>query len=302
MIVGHGLLAFAIVASVAAYYGWADDRALAIGVIAGLFATLPDVDVLYAVTGLVSAEISGTDSFWAVTNEVHRGITHSVVIGLVSAVGFAAWRGRTNRVVGAIGVVLLAVVVGVGLGSGPGVGAVAVAFVLGGIAIVELARYWSFGTLAVLATAGFGLVSHPFGDVFTGSMPAFLYPIGSLSLERVTLHADPTVHLLGTVLIEIGIVWAALLVAVTLGTETRVRESIRPRAALGVGYAAAALFVPSPTLDAAIPFVLSSLAVGTVAVPPRLDWPDPVVAMTTALTAITLAIVTYGSVYWVFLA
>jgi len=53
MFLGHGLAAFAIAASVAARRGWRGERALAVGLVAGLFATLPDVDMLYAVAGLL---------------------------------------------------------------------------------------------------------------------------------------------------------------------------------------------------------------------------------------------------------
>jgi len=78
MFVGHFLAAFVLAASVAAWRGWPEERALAVGVVAGSFATLPDIDMLYAVVGLVGS-LEGTfvtsDAFWDVANEIHRGAT-----------------------------------------------------------------------------------------------------------------------------------------------------------------------------------------------------------------------------------
>ncbi len=297
MFVGHGVLAFALTASAAAYCGWDDERALAIGAIAGLFATLPDVDVLYALTGVANAEISGTESFWAVTNELHRGATHSLVVGSLAAVGFAAWRRREDRWLSAVAVVLLGAIVVLGIRIGPAVGAVLAAFVVAGLWIVAAAASLRLGSRAVLATATVGLVTHPFGDLLTGSAPALLFPVGSLSLTRVSLHPDPTVHLLGAVLVELTIVWTALFVVVWLGSETRIRDQVRPRALLGVGYAAAVLVVPTPTLETAAPFVLSVLGVGAITTLPRATRPRLIATAATGLTTITLAVFGYASAY-----
>ena len=297
MFVGHGVLAFALTASAAAYYGWDDERALAIGAIAGLFATLPDVDVLYALTGVLNAEISGTESFWTVTNELHRGVTHSLVIGSLAAVGFAAWRRREDRRLGAVAVVLLGAIVVLGIRIGPGVGAVLAAFVVAGLWIVAAAASLRLGSRAVLATAAVGLVTHPFGDLLTGSAPSLLFPVGLLSLTRVSLHPDPTVHLLGAVLVELTVVWTALFVAVRLGSETRIRDQVRPRALLGVGYAVAVLVVPTPTLETAAPFVMSVLGVGAITTLPRATRPRLIATAATGLTAITLALFGYAGAY-----
>lgn len=297
MFVGHGLLAFALTAGAAAYCGWDDERALAIGAIAGLFATLPDVDVLYALTGVANAEISGAESFWAVTNELHRGATHSLVIGSLAAVGFATWRGRVDRRFGVVAAVLLGAIVVLGVRIGPAVGAVLAAFVVAGLWIVTAAESLRLGPGAVLVAAAVGLVTHPFGDLLTGSAPALLFPVGSLSLTRVSLHPDPTVHLLGAVLVELTIIWAALFVAVRLGSETRIRDQVRPRAVLGVGYAAAVLVVPTPTLETAAPFVLSVLGVGAITTLPRATRPRLIATAATGLTAITLAVFGYAGAY-----
>jgi len=54
---GHALVAFAIVALVAHRIGWEPRRATALAVVAGAFATIPDVDMVYALTGFTSGNV-----------------------------------------------------------------------------------------------------------------------------------------------------------------------------------------------------------------------------------------------------
>lgn len=308
MFAGHGLLAFAVAASVATHRGWGSDRALAVGAVAGLFATLPDLDMLYAVGGLVGSLegiFAASDAFWAAAGEVHRAVTHSVVVGLFAAAGFAGWRGRADWRVGAVGIVVPAGLVSASVAvSGPVAGAVMGAFVLGGLAVALLGERLGFGIRTVFAAAVLGLVTHPFGDLLTGQPPALLYPLDLTVLgERVTLHADPTLHLLGAFFVELAVIWLAVAVLAHLRGHL-LRTLVRPRAVLGVGYAAAVFAVPAPTLEVASPFVFTVLAVGVVGVPLRTG--DVVgrpvetrtlTAVVTGLTAVTLAALAYVAAY-----
>ena len=82
MFIGHGLLAFAIAASVATRRDWPTDRALAVGLLASLFGTLPDVDMVSALFGLAAGAedlFAASDAFWAAASVVHRMVTHSLV-------------------------------------------------------------------------------------------------------------------------------------------------------------------------------------------------------------------------------
>lgn len=313
MFVGHGLVAFAIAASVAAHRGWPRERALAIALVAALFATLPDIDMLYAIGGLVGS-LEGifvaSDAFWAAANEVHRSATHSLVVGIVGAAGFAAWRGRSDWRLGAVAVVALAGIVAAGVAvSGPVTSAVLAAFALGGLAIASLAGRLGFGSRPVFAAAGLGLLTHPFGDLLTGQPPLFFYPLDVTAVgSRVTLHADPTVHLLGAFVVELATIWVALFVLTRL-RGLSLRSHVRPRAVLGAGYAFAIFAVPAPTLEVASPFVFSVLAVGALGVPLRAA--DRVaggsrgrralVGVTTALTAVTIAALAYATAYLVWM-
>lgn len=305
MFVGHALVAFALAASAARVRDWPADRAVAVGVVAGLFATLPDVDMAYALLGLAGgAEGVGaaSDAFWAAAHVVHRGVTHSLVVGGVAAVAFAAWRARSPD--GAPGRLRL-VAAGLAAGSlawvwttgGALAAGILALFLVAGFVIVALAARWGFGARTVGLAAGLGLATHPFGDLLTGAPPALAYPLdATLVAGRVTLHPDPTVHLLGAFFVELATVWAALAVLARL-RGWRLRGAVRPRALLGVGYAAAVALVPAPTLAAASPFVVSVLAVGALGVPLGRGRTTRLAAVTTALTAVTLAAGAYLLVY-----
>ena len=309
--VGHGLLAFAIAASVANRQGWHADRALAVGTLAFLFGTLPDVDMSYALVGAVAGTegvIVAPEAFWATASVVHRAVTHSLVLGTVAAVAFAAWRARemsrpgTATAVGwhVVAVVTLASLLGaVWLTSGALALAIVAVFLFAGLGIVRMARWFGFGPRVVLATALLGLLTHPFGDLVTWTPPQFGYPVDvTVFSSRVLLHPDPTVHLLGAFFVELATVWLALFALASLrGWELLPR--VRPRAALGVGYAAAVFAIPAPTLQLSWPFVFSVLGVGLVGVPLRLraQVSDRWYTVVTALTAVTLAGLAYATAY-----
>jgi hypothetical protein len=312
MFVGHGLVAFSIAASIASSRGWTVERALAVGLLAGLFAMLPDVDMLYAVVGIIVSLEGGfvtSEAFWTVTNEVHRGPTHSLIVGAIAAIGFAGWRARADFLSGAIGVVALFGLVALGVAvSGPIPGAIVAAFALAGIGIVALGERFGLGAPAVFGAAALGLLTHPLEDVLAGPSPAFLYPFEiSLLREQVSLHPDPTLHLLGALLIELATIWAALVVFARL-YGWRLRHHANPRAALGLGYVGAVFVIPAPTVEVASPFVFSVLAVGLVGVPIRARWRREdsieriVDTVTTALSAVTLAALAYGAAYLVVVA
>ncbi|EMA44148.1 metal-dependent hydrolase [Halococcus saccharolyticus] len=332
MFVGHGLLAFALVAAGARWAGRSREHALTLGVAAGAFATLPDVDILYAPLGLVASGAFDVEGFWAAGNVVHRAVTHSLVVAAIAAIAFRYWSRAersatapamsTARATGwstavtvdrAVAVVLLAsLTVVAGIVSGLLGAFVMTVFGLVGCAVTTVAvRRGDLSPNAVLLVAAFGLASHPFGDLVTGGPPQLLYPFDlGLLTQRISLAADPTLHLFGAFWLELATLWLALVVYTTL-TDRRVREAIHGRAALGVAYAAAVLAVPAPTLASSYEFVFSVLAVGIVGPVPlvRRQWRawrrthrpageyGGIAAALTGLTAITLASVGYAIAY-----
>jgi hypothetical protein len=313
MFVGHAALAFAIVGSVAVARGWATERALSLAVVAGAFAALPDVDMVYALVGVAGA--TGSDAlavagaFWSTGNVVHRAVTHSLVLAPPVAL-LAALRVVDTRAARALSVALAVLLVALVAAVGGSLAAlITLLFVLGAATVATVAGHHAgVSAPATLVAALVGLLSHPFGDLLTGEPPAMLYPLdAALVTERVALAADPTLHLLAAFGIELGTVWAAVAV-VCLATGLRPTAAVSPRATLGAGYAASVLLIPAPTLDLSYPFVFSVLAVGLVGVLPRVrlvgdrrgptvEPPDWLGAGLTGLSAITVAWLAYAVAY-----
>ncbi|WP_336338112.1 metal-dependent hydrolase [Haloarcula brevis] len=301
MFVGHALFGFALGALAAWWLGLSRERAVQLGVVAGLFAAVPDVDIVYAPFGLLvgAAENLTADGFWETANVVHRGPTHSLVLGVVLAAAAGLWAtGSRAARIGAlsVGVVLTALT---GALSGPVAALVTAVFVVAALAVATVAQSRDISPRTVTGLALLGLLSHPFGDLFTGGPPPFLYPFDvTVVAERVLLHPDPTTHLLAAFAIELATVWLAVWTYVHLREET-LTEHVRPRAALGIGYAAAVLFLPAPTLERSAHFVFSVLALGVIGAPVRpfsdgVDWLETLV---TGLAAVTVAALAYAMAY-----
>jgi hypothetical protein len=259
--------------------------------------------MLYALSGLVgvSDPAAASASFWAAAHELHRAVTHALPVGLVAGAGFGAWRARSRRPLLLAGGALLGGLLGVvWVASGPVAAAVLVPFLAGGVAVATVAERWGFGPRVVVLTALAGLLTHPFGDLVTGTPPPLLYPFDvPVFAGRVTLAADPTLHLLGAFFLELAVIWLAVLVFAHL-RAVPLRAAVRPRALAGLGYAGVALVLPAPTLEVASPFVVSVLAVGLVGAPVGHGsgggsrwW----AGLVTALVAVTLAALAYAAVY-----
>ena len=311
MMVGHALLAFGVAALVAQRF-WSTERAFAFGVVAGVFATIPDVDMTYAAIGLAQAGFGGvwhmTAAFWGSSHLVHRAVTHSLVVAAVAGPAFVLATGNWPRK--AVSAGLLAGLVWVALGTSGllGAGVMLVFVVVGTAAALVADSRTDLGPRALLLAAVFGLASHPFGDVFTGSPPRFFYPFDVTVLHsRLSLLADPTLNLLAIFSLELVLAWFAVVVYFRLRTgdaRRELREHVHPRAALGVGYALAALVIPAPTLSVSYQFVFSVLGVGAVGVGPQLhpERPfrpvrNPTAWVCTGMAAVTLAVIAYAGMY-----
>lgn len=339
MFVGHALLAFALVGGAAALIR-PKKEALALGVLGAAYATVPDVDMTYALVGLVGVDggvLAYTTSFWDASTAVHRAVTHSVLVAPAAAAVAGAWvhgrrtarrdRGSARQGGGPFGLVA---VLGLGLVAAATLESGALGAFVMGLFLVTLvavaegaARFTGTSPAVAGLVALVGLATHPFGDVFTGTAPALLYPLDAALLGgRVVLSTDPTLHLLGAFGLELACIWAGVVAYARL-TDRSLGRAADPRVAAGAGYAAAALVVPAPTLDLSYPFVFSVLAVGAVVAVPRMrlrrvtgvrrwvdelavhGWPgddgrfreDLFDAVVTGLAAVTLAASAYAVVY-----
>jgi len=310
MFVGHGLLAFALAAALASMAGVSRERALAVGLLAAGFGLAPDVDVLYAPVGLVGASglLEAETAFWSTGNLVHRAVTHSLVVGTAAALAAALWSRRT-RPARAAAVAVGGGIVALAVPDGVLPAAILAAFVLAVFALATAGRRNGIAPHHVGGAALLGLLSHPFGDLFTGEPPVLLYPLDVPVLaERVVLHPDPTLHLVGAFGVELATAWLAALVYLRL-EDRRLADYVAPHATLGIGFAAAALVLPPPSLETPYRFVFGALGVGMVSavgVRPRV-WramgtprarPRTLLgAGLTGLTTLSVALLAYAVLY-----
>ena len=302
MIAGHAPLAFALVAVMATVSGASSERALRLGLVAGGFALVPDVDMVYAVAGLLGANPAGlwgaVDAFWTSSKVVHRDLSHSLLVAIPAVIGFAAV--TTQRFKGVASLPLIGLITLGGVTGGLLGGVIMGLYVAMGLAVVLIASALDLGPQAILATAVVGLGLHPFGDIFTGTPPSFFAPLGvEVLVERVALHPDPTLNLLAIFGVELLCLWAAVVVATEL-TGRSIQATIDWRATAGAAYGAAAVVMPAPTLDVSYHFVFSVVAIGSVGVAPlgfELTRDRLVSATITGLAAISLAGTAYTVVY-----
>lgn len=303
MFVGHAFVGFALAGSLAARAGLPRYRAFQVGILAGAFALVPDVDILYAVAGMLQADPTdlwtASAAFWDSSKAVHRAMTHSVVLAVPAAIGFGL-ASSTRRVRLAAGIPLVGLVALGWAVAGTLDAAMLLLFVGAGVVVARVGARWGLDPGLVLAAALLGLVTHPFGDLFTGTPPPLFFPLGAEVFgDRVTLLADPTLNLLAVFGLELATIWIGLFVAARL-LGWSVVEAIDRRSAVGALYGVAAFVLPPPTLETSYHFVFSVLAVGSIGAVSLGTRSDPsriARAAVTALTAVTLAGATYALVY-----
>jgi membrane-bound metal-dependent hydrolase YbcI (DUF457 family) len=310
MFVGHGLLAFAVTAWFADRLGWNRERALSTGALAAVFGTIPDVDMLYVPVVLLRRLSFSPNEFWTLSTVAHRTVTHSLVVGavLTVAVGLLVAGGQSTRPrrqrhgarLGTAGLVCVLVAVTAAT-SGRLEGVLLAVFGLTTLGVAAAGVRFDIAPRVVTATAAVGLLTHPFGDLLTGSPPPLLYPLDTtVFTDVVTLHPDPTVHLLGAFAVELATVWLSLLVYLRVGEDWRpaLREHAVERGGLGLGYAVVLPLFPAPTLDESYQFVFSVLAVGLVlALSTRRTCRQPLCLVVTGLSAVTFAWGSYVVAY-----
>lgn len=275
MYVGHSLLAFALGASFARRAGVRRSLVLPVGMLAAGFALVPDVDAAYTAFVVVQAppeqlfptpEYVWTDEAW----RVHRALTHSLIVGAVASVGVGFLElARVRRwdlfgyVVGTIAIGSFAGILAAGYSSDGATGLLTAGlYVAGALALVTWARRWSVPPRWLGGAAAIGLLTHPFGDLFMGRPPAFLYPVVSTSpIARISVAPDPTVNLIVLFGLELALAWAVVW-TVSVERDWQIREATGAPGLLGVGFAAAAFVITPPTLQVAYHFALGTLATG----------------------------------------
>lgn len=195
------------------------------------------------------------------------------------------------------------VVSALGRVAGESATVVAVAY-LGTVCAVGVAvgRRTDAGVGVLAVAAGVGFLTHPFGDVLMAAPPPLFAPFAPSPLtDRLVFAGDGTVNLLAILFVEVATVWAGLLIFLRL-TGRRVREAVARRAVVGVGYAAAAVVLPRPTMADAhllgftiVPVAAVAGATAGLREGSRLD--RAIRGVATGLATLTVAAASYLLVY-----
>lgn len=228
----------------------------------------------------------GWDAFWEVANGVHRTVTHSLPVGISAALiawGGAnficyitrsrsdtqacisniddvnitfiqyillLYRERSLLVASAVGG---SIIIGFYMTTDMSAGAVAGIFMIitGFLGIIAF-QQTALTTSQIGVATAIGTTTHPFGDIFMAAPPPLFAPITSLigwqiEFTRFTFASNPTLNLLGVLLIEIMIIWLGV-GAFARVTHRSVRTYIDRRAIIAAGYAFTILSVPPPTM------------------------------------------------------
>lgn len=304
MIIGHSLLAFGLLAVFAAWRGLSFRSGAHLAAIGAGFAMLPDIDVVLAVPETL-ALLNPMEDGVGFSDTPHRTLTHSLFLlaagsGLCTA---AYWTNHLRRatvilVIGFGGCLALLV----RLFSIPQLHLVTVGlFAIGAIGLTGLAvQYTDVPGWGFALACGVGLLLHPFGDVFTGSPPAFFAPLDVVFLaDRLTFAADPTLNVTLVFLLELITAWMALIGWWRLDPTLHITPS--PSSLLGCLYAVSVV-VATPLTDEATLFVYSVLPLGLlggVGVLPfeTITRQRIATALSTGLMAVTLAVLSYGAAY-----
>lgn len=280
MIIGHGPLAFALVAlALLVTTSFSKRKILYLAAIAGIASILPDIDVLFPLISLVTVDTLSitalTEQFWTVSGERHRLATHSLIVfGTATLIAYAQMYLNPTHQKYSIAISLILIFLA------PLTLPVQLLFGTTLITVHTLTKYKPTTTKiheTALAFA-FGAFIHPFGDMFTGTPPTILYPFtGVLELSRWTI-ADPTLHFALIFTLEIGSLIAALfliahLTEIDLLTYTDVRPKPHHTLVSTVALAIVLFAIgtnTTPTVDSATTFVLPLVGATTLAATPTL--------------------------------
>lgn len=252
VIIGHLAVAFILVSISYLFASKKSNEAiLVIASIAAVFSLVPDIDILLPLaisSNSITSPEAVVSNFWAASTQYHRGVTHSLLTtlsGSIFAVG-SFYRDSVSKLFFSFSIVISLI------------GAVfsAQLFVLGifWLSVVTISifirRNTSLSLRDIAVSSSIGLLSHPFGDIFTGEPPAFLYPFNLSFIEtRVTFASEPTTHFFILFFIELALSLAAIAIFYKLKYGVAFRPiGIKPASSfiLAIPFL---FFLPLPTVD-----------------------------------------------------
>lgn len=216
MFIGHFALSFLLIYFLLNVYTDVETKqVIRLSLISGIYGLVADLDIIFAfVETLLFVSETGNitiEAFWNISRNFHRKSTHSLVVGVLSIIGIVIQfiyiddvaKPYENSTFDYGISILFGGLIGMLTGNFARGVLVSGLFVFCILSVTRVILYkTSFNKNIVLVSAFVGILSHPFGDVFTGTPPNFFYPLYDINLERIVLFTNETLNISALFLIE----------------------------------------------------------------------------------------------------
>jgi hypothetical protein len=216
MIIGHGLVAFILTAIILIKFSNLCNKSiLYLATTTGIAAIIPDIDMLLPLASIFTVNTLSitaiTDQFWSVSGERHRLATHSLIIlTITTLIAFSiqkisettAFKPKLKKPKQKIATILTTIIIIFTPLSIP-LKLLTTTTIITAYILIQY-KPKNITTTQLTIAFLFGSLTHPFGDMFTGTPPTFLYPYTNIiELSRWTLP-NPTLQLTLLFILEIG--------------------------------------------------------------------------------------------------
>lgn len=245
-------------------------------IISGIYGLVADLDIVFAfvetILVIVNTGNISIDKFWDISRNFHRQSTHSLFVGTLSIIGIVIQSTYIDDSTNPYDNIGFDFIISIAVGSLIGflTGTLARGILVSGLfvfCVLSITRailfQISFNKHIVFVSAVIGILSHPFGDIFTGAPPEFFYPLYEINLERIVLFTNETLNLSVLFLFESLLVVLLILVYANGKNITLNMIRITPLAAVISGLIISYV-IPSPSINNPYQFV-SSILVLTIA-------------------------------------
>lgn len=222
-------------AALLAYYLFnkSGNRAIQIGILAAIYAFLPDIDLVHSLLRGIWKAVYYGQSFevvlWQNAEGVHRIATHSIIVILVAGIIFylsiGSKREKTVATLAGVTVFLMTYFT-----EGYLLSSLVAVFLLAGALFSGEAKVRGFSRTEILGAAYVGMFSQTYGDLFTHGPPRLLFPLDYRIIESyIIIHPSSGINFMLLSIIEALTVIFALYVYFLLSRkEDRTIFSSRP--------------------------------------------------------------------------
>jgi len=242
-------------------------QVIRLSLISGIYGLVADLDIIFAfVETLLFVSETGNitiEAFWNISRKFHRKSTHSLVVGLLSIIGIVIQfiyiddvaKPYENITIDYGISILFGGLIGMLTGNFARGVLVSGLFVFCILSVTRVILYKTlFNKNIVLVSAFVGILSHPFGDVFTGTPPNFFYPLYDIHFERIVLFTNETLNISALFLIE-NLLFVLFMLIYADSKDIKINITYITFSAAIASGGVLSYFITSPSIDEPYKFV-----------------------------------------------